>query len=63
MLSLRLGAIDQYETLADFDPERSQYTSSADVLKDALRKLAARSVENQLQKLNQVKNETDRACG
>jgi hypothetical protein len=63
VLSLGLGAIDQYENLADLDLERSEYSASAEILKTALRNLAAKSVASQLQKVNQVKNEIDRACG
>jgi hypothetical protein len=63
VLSIGLAAIDQYENLADLSLEKSAYTGTAEVLKNALRQLAAKSVVNQLQRLNQVKNEIDKACG
>jgi hypothetical protein len=62
-LSIGLAAIDQYENLADLSLEKSAYAGTAEVLKNALRQLAAKSVANQLQRLNQVKNEIDKACG
>lgn len=63
VLSLGLGAIDQYDNLADLTLEKSAYEGTAAVLKGALYTLAAKSVTNQLQRLNQVKAQIDRVCG
>jgi len=62
VLSIGLGAIDQYDNIAELNLETSAYKGSAEVLKGALRKLAAKSVENRLQGLNHVKNDIDTAC-
>jgi hypothetical protein len=62
VLSIGLGVIDQIDSLAEMELEKSAYEGSAEVLKTALRSLAKKSVTNQLVQLNKVKDDIVKVC-